>query len=551
MMIGFAVVLLLVVAQAVYNFLVINGVNQSTEEIIEKELPVLIANEQLALTISSRIAAARGYVLSGDSDFKESFANYIEQGEQNEEIVRRVGASEQFNDLINQTVAWQEYVYEKVFGEYDKGNEDTAYNNLLASDKIARDVLAGYWDLAADREELIMDMEKESLANGKTTLIVSVSISSLVVLLGLLVAFVTASFITKPLQMVMNRMQLIASGDLSAEPLETSLQDEIGQLFKHTNEMSASTRELMEQITVVSETVTSQSEELHQSSDEVRAGSEQIATTMEELARGAGEQASTVNNLTSMMTSFSEKIDEVNTNSGNIERSSREVLTMTQKGNHLMEESTNQMGVIDGIVREAVEKVEGLDVHAQEISEIVSVIQDIASQTNLLALNAAIEAARAGEHGQGFAVVADEVRKLAEESSASVKNITDIVDSIQKESSVVSESLQNGYKEVEDGTVQIISTGKMFGSISEAITDMVNNIVLISENIVDIAVNSQEMSSSIEEVAAISEESAAGIEETTASSEQSSSIMEEITGSSKQLAGMVEELNELVHRFKL
>lgn len=551
MIVGFAIVLLLVIGQALYNFLVINDVNQSTEEIVEKELPVLIANEQLALTISSRIAAARGYVLSGDSQFKESFADYIKQGEYNEQIIRKVGATEHFNDLIDKTVAWQAYISDKVFDEYDQGNEDTAYDNLLASDKIAQEVLAGYWQLASDSEELIVDMEKDNLKNGKTTLIVGVSISSLVVLLGLLVAWVTAGLITKPLQMVINRMRLIASGDLSGEPLETKLQDEIGQLVKHTNEMGASTREVMEQITVVSETVTSQSEELYQSSDEVRAGSEQIATTMEELARGAGEQASTVNDLTSMMVSYAEKVDEVNTNSGHIERSSREVLTMTQKGNQLMDESTNQMGVIDSIVREAVAKVEGLDAHAQKISEIVSVIQDIASQTNLLALNAAIEAARAGEHGQGFAVVADEVRKLAEESSASVKNITDIVGNIQSESSVVAESLQSGYKEVEDGTGQIISTGKMFGNISEAVTTMVNNVGMISENIVDIAVNSQEMSNSIEEVAAISEESAAGIEETTASSEQSSSIMEEVTGSSKQLAAMVEELNELVHRFKL
>src|SRR5690625_7272485 len=100
---------------------------------------------------------------------------------------------------------------------------------------------------------------------------------------------------------------------------------------------------------------------------------------------------------------------------------------MTNDGSLLMESSTKQMAIIDQIVHEAVEKVEGLDVHSQQISELVSVIQDIADQTNLLALNAAIEAARAGEHGQGFAVVADEVRKLAEEVSFSVTDITIIV----------------------------------------------------------------------------------------------------------------------------
>src|SRR5690625_7419979 len=89
-----------------------------------------------------------------------------------------------------------------------------------------------------------------------------------------------------------------------------------------------------------------------------------------------------------------------------------------------MSTSTNHMKRIDQIVQDAVEKVEGLDRHSQEISELVLMIKDIAEQTNLLALNAAIEATRAGEHGQGFAVVAVEVRKLAEEYSNSVDQIT-------------------------------------------------------------------------------------------------------------------------------
>src|SRR5699024_11491137 len=113
----------------------------------------------------------------------------------------------------------------------------------------------------------------------------------------------------------------------------------------------------------------------------------------------------------------------------------------------------------DQIVHEAVDKVEGLDHDTQEISQLVSVIQNVAEQTNLLALNAAIEAARAGEHGKGFAVVADEVRKLAEQSSNSVKNITDIVETIQNESFNVMDSLSNGYREVTEGTAQIQQTG--------------------------------------------------------------------------------------------
>src|SRR5699024_3137957 len=110
------------------------------------------------------------------------------------------------------------------------------------------------------------------------------------------------------------------------------------------------------------------------------------------------------------------------------------------EGYQLMEKSTNQMNTINDIVRNAVDNVQSLDEQSQKISELVAVIEDIAEQTNLLALNAAIEAARAGEHGQGFAVVANEVRMLAEGVAVSVTDITDIVNSIQHESSEVAES---------------------------------------------------------------------------------------------------------------
>lgn len=551
MLFGFSIVVFLVVILGAYIFNTLNNNNNTIENILEKELPMLIADEQLALRMSNRIATSRGYIITGETSFKELFFEHSEKSEEVQDEIMKLGTSEDFKDLIARTVEWREFIETEVFDEFEMGNEDVALSNLVASTDEARALMGAYTDAASARENHIIDLEKDILASGKTTLIIVSSIIIVVLLLSLFVAYFTANSITKPLRVVMDRMGLIASGDLSSEPLTNDLKDEIGQLIVSTNEMSSNSHNLLDQINDVAGTVSAQSEELTQSANEVKSGTEQISITMEELATGAESQADNSSSLMSGMKSFVVKVMEANENGTHIQEASNSVIDMTNEGSKLMASSTKQMAMIDQIVHEAVVKVDGLDKHAQEISELVSVIQDISGQTNLLALNAAIEAARAGEQGQGFAVVADEVRKLAEQSSASVSNITDIVNQIQNESSLVSSSLRDGYKEVEEGTSQIAFTGETFSKISEAVTEMVDRILVISENLMEIAEDSQKMNGGIQEIAAITEESAAGVEETSASSQQASSAMEEVASSSSDLANLAEELNTLVQQFKL
>lgn len=384
------------------------------------------------------------------------------------------------------------------------------------------------------------------------SILIPIIISMIVVtIISIGVSFLSTKRITKPIKLVMEQMKSIASGDLSNEPLKIQSQDEIGQLVQATNDMNGSMRTLVQQIAKVSETVSSQSEELTQSAQEVKVGSEQISTTMEELASGSETQANSTSDLSTMMHQFAGEVGEAHTVGEQISHSSGEVIDITGEGNDLMNASKRQMQEINRIVHEAVEKVQGLDQHSQNISNLVSVIKDIADQTNLLALNAAIEAARAGEHGAGFAVVADEVRKLAEQVANSVTDITGIVTNIQVESSDVVQSLEKGYLEVEDGTNQIEATGEKFNGINAAVTGMAHSISSISENLGKIANDSQLMNRSIEEIAAISEESAAGVEQTSASSQQTSASMEEIAESSNDLASLAEDLNALVRTFTL
>ncbi|WP_010098512.1 methyl-accepting chemotaxis protein [Ornithinibacillus scapharcae] len=393
--------------------------------------------------------------------------------------------------------------------------------------------------------------EEEALNSLSSFTKIMVVLFSLSTIIMIVLVFFLLRYMLKEIPRVTGVMAELAQGNLSEVSLQTKSIDEMGKLLTSTNQLNTKLRDIVSQISEVSETVSSHSEELSQSTNEVKTGSEQVAVTMQELSAGTETQAHSVSNLANVMSTFATKVQVANDHGETIRDNSKEVQHMTDEGSQLMVKSTEQMEKIDQIVQDAVEKMQGLDNKTQQISNLVTVIKDVADQTNLLALNAAIEAARAGEHGKGFAVVADEVRKLAEQVSNSVSGITDIVETIQTETSHVSESLHVGYQEVQQGTAQIEATNQTFGHINEAIVDMVYSITTISENLSEIAANTQEMTGSIEEIASISEESAAGIEQTAASSQQTSSIMEEVSGSSEQLALLAEKLNELIRQFKL
>lgn len=525
--------------------------NNIADRITEEQLPNILLIESVSDNFNKRVEVAYEYLVTNNGGRITQFEELVAKGHEIEEELLEGTISEELQFAIEKSNFWTTEVRENVLEQNRIGNDLIASSNLNSLKSQAIQANDAFDDIVAQVENEIAEETDDLQRIQLLSVIVTLALGVIAVILSFFIGHRATDSLTGRIGLIKERLERIAEGDFSSGPLTIESKDELGDLGRSLNVTQDFLIMLSKNIQNISHTFDGSSNELYATGEEVQQGTQQIAATMEELAAGAELQANSASNLANEMHSFAETTEETLRYGEEITVSSNEIVTKAQTGNTLMSQSSKQMSTINRVVAQAVSQMMQLNQQTGEISNLVDIIQRIATQTNLLALNASIEAARVGEQGRGFAVVADEVRELAEGVANSVTEITSYVESIQENANLVSKSLEDVRTDVDLGTQQINDTDKTLAEITVSIEQLQSQNQQMAENLNNISERSSEMNTLIDDIASISQESAAGVEETTASVEEINSSMDEVGQQSERLLNITGELRDFISHVKI
>ena len=331
-----------------------------------------------------------------------------------------------------------------------------------------------------------------ALFSRNSSLFIAVIIVQFIALF-LLWAYMTKYLVT-PINTVKKSIEEVTSGKLGVSIPEFG-NNCAGRLIPGINSLSSNIATLVREIRASSQTAMTLSDQLSSRSAQLSVKTEQQSASLVQTAASMEEMAASTKN-----------------NADNTRLASEQANLATlqaRKGGELMGQVANNMQSITDC--------------AQQMTEIISLIDGIAFQTNILALNAAVEAARAGDHGKGFSVVAGEVRSLAHRSAEAAKNIKSLIE-------VTSHNVTQG--------VNVVSEAE--------------------KNMHDIVTGSGNVSRLMDEISASTSEQEKGISQITQAlselervTQSNVSMVEELNGSSDVLRNQVIELQTRTRNFRL
>ena len=274
----------------------------------------------------------------------------------------------------------------------------------------------------------------------------SVKISTILILVMTIAAFVFTASITRPLKVITHIINNTANLDISHDTSYHYLlkrKDETGSMGRALQRMRQAFSAMMTDVAAASDSISHTSLKLHEIANTVADNAEHSASTARQLSAGMEETAANTG-------AISSNIQDMGLNTAAINEKASEGVSLSEeimKHAESLRQSTLQASQrTRGLYAEVKESSETAIAHSRAVSkinELADTIMEITDQTMLLSLNASIEAARAGEAGRGFSVVAGEIGKLAEQSSQTVLGINKIVEEVNEAVYQMEESIKS------------------------------------------------------------------------------------------------------------
>jgi methyl-accepting chemotaxis protein len=493
--------------------------------------------------------------------------------------------------------------------DVDAGNATVAELQIFYLQKDASSWVKNsteFLQMADLENKKILEERRKSDETAATATILVALFSTLAALgLGIAIAFSTARSITGPLEDLMKvAKQIGTAGDLDHE-IDLTRKDEIGELARtfagmvtYLKEMAAvseaiaggnltvqveprskndtlgnafarmieglrtlvrSVRDAASQVASASNQVAGASDESAKISLQTSSAIDEVTSTMHEISVNVQNMVKSTQVQASSVSETSASIDQMVASIQRVADTAKVLLDISNRsreevhsGITTMEKATEGLNKINVTIQSSGEIIDVLGQRADDIGKIIEVIDDLAEQTNLLALNAAIEAARAGEHGLGFAVVADEVRKLAEKSAQSTKEISDLIQSIQKEARKAVENMDRSTGIVNEG----LGLGQELSTALRKISNVVTEVYKFAQEI-GAATNEQSHGSSqiarattrlneiTHEINSAVEEQASGAHAVVKAMEQMRELVQQTTSGSTELAASAEQMSKM------
>lgn len=320
---------------------------------------------------------------------------------------------------------------------------------------------------------------------------------------------------------LLSEVEGAAAGDLTVRAEVTA--GEIGTVADFFNSIIESLRDI---VTQVKETANSVNQAIGSNEGAIR-----------ELTESALNQAAEINSTLDAVDNMAQSIQQVAVSAQQAASVANTAAQTAKKSGMAMDMTVQNILHLRETVGETAKKVKRLGESTQQISRVVALINQISMQTNLLAINAGIEAARAGEEGQGFAVVAEEVGELAARSAAATKEIEQIVENIQRETTEVVQAMELGTTQVVEGTRIVEDAKQNLGQILEISRQIDLLVQSISIATASQAQTSQTVSSLMKDIAA--------------SSQRTSDSSKKVSDSLQQTVEISQQLQATVGTFKV